>query len=329
MICPRCQTTITSLPDPDSIVTCPGCGSRLMTRAAAIRSQGGKTTAASAPPAPGSPPASDASAAKTAAPVHPADLPPSATLPPTPAMMLGLTRPAPAPSPAPSGEKAGKAEKAAKGSSREEADAEKPKPGKGKGARAGEPRAEPDAPDTRLGGAVLETLDLLLAEIRVVRSVQEDILATLRVAAPAAVSAEPTLEEAPALTPIRVRRRKTVVLIDDDPKTREAAVAELHQSDVPVRACADGKAALAAIAEDKPDVVVLEHTMEGDTSGRDVINMIKATIEWVDIPIVLWTREDVASQKDARLIHGADEVVLKSSGAQALLARVITVFRRG
>ena len=62
--------------------------------------------------------------------------------------------------------------------------------------------------------------------------------------------------------------------------------------------------------------------------GKDLVNMIKATMEWVDIPIVLWTREPVASQKEARQIHGADEVVPKSGGAAALVARVITVFRR-
>jgi DNA-binding response OmpR family regulator len=62
--------------------------------------------------------------------------------------------------------------------------------------------------------------------------------------------------------------------------------------------------------------------------GKDLVNMIKATMEWVDIPIVLWTREDVASQREARQIHGADEVVLKSGGPAALAARVITVFRR-
>jgi CheY-like chemotaxis protein len=236
-------------------------------------------------------------------------------------MMLGLVRPAPAP-------RGEKTEKAAKGGTNEP-DAEKPKPAKGKGPKGGEPGAEPSSREGLMAGAVLETLDLLLNEMRVVRSVQEEILAALRLAATAAVPAVPIAEETPALTPIRVRRRKTVVLIDDDAKTREAAVAELHQSDVPVRACADGKAGLAAIAEEKPDVIVLEQAMEGETGGRDVINMIKATIEWVDIPIVLWTREEVASQKDARLIHGADEVVLKSAGPQALLARVITVFRRG
>jgi len=242
-------------------------------------------------------------------------------------MLLGLTRPAPVSPPAARGEKP---EKTAKTPAREEqGDGEKARPAKGKGPKAEEARPEPAAPETRLAGAVLETLDLLLGEIRVVRSVQEDILAALRGAgASVPLTADLVEEEATALTPIRVRRRKTVVLIDDDPTTREAAVAELHQADVPVRACADGTAALAAIAEDKPDVIVLEHAMEGEMGGGDVINMIKATMEWVDIPIVLWTREAVSSQKDARLIHGADEVVLKSAGTQALLARVITVFRR-
>jgi two-component system KDP operon response regulator KdpE len=131
------------------------------------------------------------------------------------------------------------------------------------------------------------------------------------------------------LSPIRIRRRKTVVLVDDDPQTRKAAVAELHHADVPVRAFDNGNAALAAIAEEKPDVIALELGLGGDMGGRDLVNMIKATMEWVDIPIILWTREAVASQKEARMLHGADEVVPKSGGAQGLVARVITVFRRG
>jgi hypothetical protein len=51
-------------------------------------------------------------------------------------------------------------------------------------------------------------------------------------------------------------------------------------------------------------------------------------MEWVDIPIVLWTREDVTTQKEARQIHGADEVVPKAGGPAALLACVINLFRR-
>ena len=74
MNCPRCKTPVGPLSDPDSIVTCPGCGSRLMTRSAALRSQGGPKPAAPAPP----PPAPSL-----------AEHPPSATLPPTPAVRPG------------------------------------------------------------------------------------------------------------------------------------------------------------------------------------------------------------------------------------------------
>jgi response regulator RpfG family c-di-GMP phosphodiesterase len=63
--------------------------------------------------------------------------------------------------------------------------------------------------------------------------------------------------------------------------------------------------------------------------GKDVINMIKATMEWVDIPIVLYTRAPVESQREARTVHGADEFVLKSAGPAALVTRCIALFRKG
>jgi two-component system KDP operon response regulator KdpE len=138
---------------------------------------------------------------------------------------------------------------------------------------------------------------------------------------------EPGEVESPVFQPVRSRRRKSALVVDDDPETREGALVELRQADVPVRAVGDGNAALAAIAEEKPDVIALELGLTGDMGGKDFINMIKATMDWVDIPVVLWTREAVATQKEAREDHGADEVVHKSGGPAALVARVITLFR--
>jgi CheY-like chemotaxis protein len=184
------------------------------------------------------------------------------------------------------------------------------------------------------------TLAALLSEVRAVRETQHrilDVLEGLRWAAPApdapppaaAEFADPEVAGAGAAgLPIRAHPRKTVVLVDDDPQTREAAVAELQHADVPVRAFDDGNAALSAIAEEKPDAIVLELGTGGDMGGKDLVNFVKATMEWVDIPIILWTREPIASQKEARQIHGADELVPKSGGAATLLARVMTVFRR-
>jgi DNA-binding response OmpR family regulator len=130
------------------------------------------------------------------------------------------------------------------------------------------------------------------------------------------------------LQPVRTRRRKTVLLVDDDPETCAAARTELEGADVPVRVATEGNAALKLIAEDKPDVIALELGLEGDMAGKDLINLIKATMEWVDIPIILWTAAPVKTQKEARVVHGADEVVQKEGGPAALVTRVITAFRK-
>jgi CheY-like chemotaxis protein len=178
--------------------------------------------------------------------------------------------------------------------------------------------------------ALLETV---LAEVRAVRRGQEQILGLLKarpgVSDLGQIPDQDLGDEGEALlTPVRHRRHKTLVLIDDDPATRAAAVTELEQAEVPVRACADGQAGIEAIAREKPDLIVLELDLSGDMAGKDVINVIKATMEWVDIPIVLYTRARLETQREVRTVHGADEFVLKGSGPAALVSRVISVFRR-
>lgn len=203
-----------------------------------------------------------------------------------------------------------------------------------------------------------DPLALVLAEVRAVRLLQEEILGLLRGRSePRRAEATPSrhaseehagfadrphegglvpgfdaldevLDEPPA-PPVRTRRNKRVLIIDDDARTREEAVAALDQAQIPVRTVSDGNAGLAAIAAERPDVIVLELDIRGSMAGKDVVNMIKATMEWVDIPIVLYTRAAIASQKDARTIHGADEFVVKGpTGAETLVATIVSTFRR-
>jgi CheY-like chemotaxis protein len=175
------------------------------------------------------------------------------------------------------------------------------------------------------------TLEELMAEVRLVRETQQQILTLLQGGVRAkTIGAEAFGDDDAApgfLAPVRSHKRKSVLLIDDDPATREATMAEMGGAQVPVRAVADGNAALEAIAADKPDVIALELGIAGEMDGKDVINMIKATMEWVDIPIILYTRVPLESQKEARTVHGADDLVLKRSGPAALVSRVITAFR--
>jgi CheY-like chemotaxis protein/DNA-directed RNA polymerase subunit RPC12/RpoP len=133
-----------------------------------------------------------------------------------------------------------------------------------------------------------------------------------------------------ARAPIRSRRRrKTVLYIDDDEQTRAPALAAMEEVQIPVRAVGDGNAALAAVAQEKPDVIVMELGISGSIGGKDVINMIKATMEWVDIPIVFYTRVPMGGQKEARTVHGGDEWVPKGPGGpEQLVQRVIQIFQK-
>jgi len=180
------------------------------------------------------------------------------------------------------------------------------------------------------------SLDIVLAEVRAVRRIQEDMLGLLRTVPEADRQPFESMydDDGPSfpepVPTVRARRRKTVLLIDDDEATRRAALAALEVAEVPSRGVADGALGLQAIAAEKPDVIVLELAVGGSMAGKDVINMIKATMEWVDIPIVLYTRLPIESQKEARTIHGADELVPKAQGsAETLVQRVIQIFRRG
>ncbi len=199
----------------------------------------------------------------------------------------------------------------------------------------------PGTPLKKLPGPA--TLEGIFAELHAVRESQKEILALLKSGAARSESrqapmpssfADPEGDEPPPqeepVAAVRARRRKTVLLIDDDAAERQVALQALEKAEVPTRTASDGNGGLAAIAAEKPDVIVMELGMGGAMAGKDVINMIKATMEWVDLPIVLYTRVPIESQKEARTIHGADEFVPKGPGSpEVLVAKVITVFRKG
>lgn len=177
--------------------------------------------------------------------------------------------------------------------------------------------------------APVSSLDAVLEEIRAVRRLQEEMLGLLKSgrlaphedAGGTAIDddAEPSLSSAPG--------RKSVLVIDDDAQARQEAVLALQPLGA-IRTAVDGNGAIAAIAAEKPAVIVLELALGGAMPGRDLVNMVKATMEWVDIPLLLYTRAEVASDEDAR-VHGADTFVRKGPGsAKALASRVASLLAR-
>jgi len=326
MKCPRCQSSITASPDPEGFLICPGCGARLRSRSApaTVGALNARSARPAAPLAEGSPDEIrgvltrlDPDAERFPDATNPnATLPPGTPLPRIPrpgspearAALAEVTPPRPSPRPV-----ADDAHRAMR-SPREVS-------------RASEDTARVAVSDGT-------TLEALMAEVRAMRRNQDEMLALLRSGGVAGGGVQPGFDVAhelglPVPPAVRARQRKTVLIIDDDPETRLQTEAALDSAEIPFRSVADGRAALAAIADDKPDVIVMELDIAGAMAGKDVINLIKATMQWVDVPIVLYTRAPITSQREARTVHGADDFVSKQDGPEPVLARVVTQFRRG
>lgn len=158
-------------------------------------------------------------------------------------------------------------------------------------------------------GAVFE---MLLTEIRAVKKTQDQILALLQ----GRPAAEPAGE-------------RLVLLVDDDPKARQEAEAALRPL-ATVKTASDGNSALATIALEKPSLLVIEPGMGGPMPGSELVTMIKTTREWVDIPIVLYTKLALDDDADARREHGADGIVRKGPGsAKTLGGKVAAALKKG
>jgi CheY-like chemotaxis protein len=168
-------------------------------------------------------------------------------------------------------------------------------------------------------------LEMLLDEIRAIRKTQEQILSLLQGRGDPGSEVEP---EARAGARVTRADGHMVLLVDDDAKARQEAEAALRQL-ADVKTAPDGNAALATIAMERPSAVVIELGIGGSMPGRDLVNMIKATMEWVDIPVLLYTKLELEDDHDARLEHGVDAIVKKGPGsAKALAQKVAAVLKK-
>jgi len=115
-----------------------------------------------------------------------------------------------------------------------------------------------------------------------------------------------------------------VLLVDDDPTLRRTLSIGLHAEGHDVLIAADGRTALQALREDRPDLVVLDLGLP-DLSGMDVLRRLR---EWSTTPVVVLSARAESSEKVEALDLGADDYVTKPFGMEELLARIRAAARR-
>lgn len=82
--------------------------------------------------------------------------------------------------------------------------------------------------------------------------------------------------------------KKKILLIDDDPDFVQAVQVIVESGGYEVRVAYDGKEGLEAVAEEKPDLIVLD-VMMPVMNGHEACAKLKSDPETAEIPIILLT----------------------------------------
>src|SRR5512142_2163792 len=116
----------------------------------------------------------------------------------------------------------------------------------------------------------------------------------------------------------------TVLVVEDEPSIGEVVTVYLKRSGYQVSVARDGEAALLALAQRLPDLVVLD-LMLPKVDGLEITRWLR---QHGQTPIIMLTARREEHDRIAGLEMGADDYVVKPFSPQELVSRVRAVLRR-
>ncbi|MPY81095.1 MAG: response regulator [Actinophytocola sp.] len=116
-----------------------------------------------------------------------------------------------------------------------------------------------------------------------------------------------------------------ILIVDDDRAVRESLRRSLEFNGYTVNLASDGQQALAAVANDRPDAMVLD-VMMPRLDGLEVARRLRGDGD--DLPILVLTARDTVSDRVSGLDAGADDYLPKPFALEELLARLRALLRR-
>jgi DNA-binding response OmpR family regulator len=117
---------------------------------------------------------------------------------------------------------------------------------------------------------------------------------------------------------------ETILLVDDEAHIVELARMYLERDGFRVKAVGDGDAALQAVQQNPPALLVLDLMLPG-LDGYEVCRRVRASS---DLPIIMLTARDDDLDKIVGLELGADDYMTKPFNPRELVARVKAILRR-
>jgi PAS domain S-box-containing protein len=103
-----------------------------------------------------------------------------------------------------------------------------------------------------------------------------------------------------------------VLMVEDDPATRELTRAILEKEGWMVSEAENGRAALVCMERERPSLILLDLMMP-EMDGFEFADRVRQHPEWRSIPIVVLTAKDLTAEERRRL-NGSVETILRKAG---------------
>jgi CheY-like chemotaxis protein len=114
----------------------------------------------------------------------------------------------------------------------------------------------------------------------------------------------------------------SVLLVEDDPDTREVMVRALEKDGWAVTEAGNGREALDRLAQKKPQLILLDLMMPV-MDGFDFLLEMRANAAWQDIPVIVLTAKDL-TEEDRRVLSGrVEEIVEKGARSHEQVVNLI------
>jgi twitching motility two-component system response regulator PilH len=112
------------------------------------------------------------------------------------------------------------------------------------------------------------------------------------------------------------------ILVVDDSKTELHFLSELlHKRGYSVRTAASGEEALKKLADDKPDLILMDVVMPGQ-NGFQLTRSITRDPRYADVPVIMCTSKSQETDRVWGMRQGAKDYIVKPVQPEELIAKI-------
>jgi CheY-like chemotaxis protein len=110
----------------------------------------------------------------------------------------------------------------------------------------------------------------------------------------------------------RDNRAHNVLIVEDDPGTRELLRKTLEKAGWGVAEANNGRRGLEQLEETQPDLILLDLMMP-EMDGFEFVDQVRKRTEWRSIPVVVVTAKSLTQEDRERLSGGVKRILQKGS----------------